>query len=150
MGRAIRESSIGTRLGKSSQLGMFCSINREKGDVDLENQHRSLTTCIWVVLNENAKRAKILWTIKEKCSNPNSLQEPRKSCPILRNLAQTFLHGPIWKVMQRSCVERYCDLASRTTQQLYKVATPCLDDHQFKEEEMESVGELSKHAQKMF
>ena len=43
-----------------------------------------------------------------------------------------------------SCVERYYELANRTTQQLFKVATPCLDDHQFKEEEMGSVGELSK------
>ena len=44
----------------------------------------------------------------------------------------------------KKCVERYCELANRTTQQLYKVATPCIDDHQFKEEEMLSVGELSK------
>ena len=29
------------------------------------------------------------------------------------------------------------------TQQLYKVSTPCIDDHHFKEEEMKSVGELS-------
>ena len=42
------------------------------------------------------------------------------------------------------CVERYCELANKTTQQLYKVATLCIDDHQFKEEEMGSVGELSK------
>ena len=30
------------------------------------------------------------------------------------------------------------------TQQLYKVSTPCIDDHHFKEEEMNSVGELSQ------
>ena len=41
------------------------------------------------------------------------------------------------------CVERYCELANKTTQQLYRVATPCMDDHQSKEEENESVGELS-------
>ena len=41
------------------------------------------------------------------------------------------------------CVERYCELADKTTQQLHKVATPCIDDHHFKEEEMKSVGELS-------
>ena len=28
--------------------------------------------------------------------------------------------------------------------QLYKVSTPCIDDHHFKEEEMKSVGELSQ------
>ena len=43
-----------------------------------------------------------------------------------------------WLVM-----ERHCELANKTTQQLYKVSTPCIDDHHFKEEEMKSVGELS-------
>ena len=43
----------------------------------------------------------------------------------------------------KKCVERYCELANRTTQQLYKIANPCLEDHQFKEEELGSVGELS-------
>ena len=41
-------------------------------------------------------------------------------------------------------VERYCELANKTTQQLYKVTTPCFDDHDFKKEELISVGELSK------
>ena len=36
----------------------------------------------------------------------------------------------------KKCVERYCELANKTTQQLYKVFTFCIDDHQFKEEEM--------------
>ena len=44
----------------------------------------------------------------------------------------------------KKCVKRYCELANRTTQQLYKVSTPCIDDHHFKEEELKSVGELSK------
>ena len=44
----------------------------------------------------------------------------------------------------KKCVERYCELANRTTQELYQVLTPCIDDHHFKEEEMKSVGELSQ------
>ena len=44
----------------------------------------------------------------------------------------------------KKCVERNCELANKTTQQLYKVSTPCLDDHHFKEEELKSVVELSK------
>ena len=44
----------------------------------------------------------------------------------------------------KKCVERYCELANKTAQQLYKVSTPSIDDHHFKEEEMKSVGELSK------
>ena len=45
----------------------------------------------------------------------------------------------------KKCVERYCELANKTTQQLYKVSTPCIDDHHVKEEEeLKSVGELPK------
>ena len=44
----------------------------------------------------------------------------------------------------KKCVERYCELANRTTQQLYKVCTPCIDHHHFREEELKSVGGLSQ------
>ena len=43
----------------------------------------------------------------------------------------------------KKCVERYCELAKKTTQQLHKVATPCMDDHKPKEEKLGSVGQLS-------
>ena len=43
----------------------------------------------------------------------------------------------------KKCVERYFELANKTTQQLYKVSIPCIDDHHL-EEELKSVGELSK------
>ena len=44
----------------------------------------------------------------------------------------------------KKCVERYCELANKTTQQLYTAPTPRIDDHHFKEEELKSVGEMSK------
>ena len=44
----------------------------------------------------------------------------------------------------KKCVERYCELANRTTQQLYKVSTQCIDDHHFKEEEIEIRGRIVK------
>ena len=44
----------------------------------------------------------------------------------------------------KKCVQRDFELANKTTQQLFKVATPCIDRHQLKEEELGSVGELSK------
>ena len=44
----------------------------------------------------------------------------------------------------KKCVERYCEFANKTIQQLYEVSTPCIDDHHFKEEELKSVGELAK------
>ena len=43
----------------------------------------------------------------------------------------------------KKCVERFCELANKTTQQLYKVATPCIDDRQLREKENGSVGELT-------
>ena len=49
-----------------------------------------------------------------------------------------------WLVMQRSVWNDIGELANKTTQQLYKVSTPCIDDHHFKEEETKSVGELSQ------
>ena len=44
----------------------------------------------------------------------------------------------------KKCVERYGELANKTTQLPYKVSTPCIDDHHLKDEEMKSVGELSQ------
>ena len=49
----------------------------------------------------------------------------------------------------KKCVERYCELANKTTQQLHKVSTPCIDGHHFKEE-TKSVGELSHVCSQIF
>ena len=50
----------------------------------------------------------------------------------------------------KKCVEQYCELANKTTQQLYKVSTPCIDDHHLKEEESKSVENRRKYALKLF
>ena len=50
----------------------------------------------------------------------------------------------------KKCVERYCELANRTTQQIQKVSTPCIDDHHFKEEENEIRGRIVTSALKLF
>ena len=50
------------------------------------------------------------------------------------------LLGPtIWKGMRKKCVERYCEVANKKYRAVVKVSSPCLDDHQFKKEELESV-----------
>ena len=55
------------------------------------------------------------------------------------------LRGPtIWTVMPRNVWNDIVSWRTKTTQQLYKVSTQCIDDHHFKEEEMKSVGELSQ------
>ena len=43
----------------------------------------------------------------------------------------------------QECVGRYWELANKKTEQFFNVSSPCLDDHHFKKEELESVGELS-------
>ena len=50
--------------------------------------------------------------------------------------------------MQRNAWKDIANL--QTTQQLFKVATPCMDDHQFEEEEIGSVGELSTVCSQFF
>ena len=45
--------------------------------------------------------------------------------------------------MLKKCVKRYCGLANKEVEQPYKVTNSCLDDHQFKQEELETVGELA-------
>ena len=45
----------------------------------------------------------------------------------------------------RKCVARHSEPAKKQQmEQLYKVSSPCLDDHQFRQEELESVEELSE------
>ena len=41
-------------------------------------------------------------------------------------------------------VERFCELTNKTIEQLYKGSTPCLDDHEFTKNGLETMGELSK------
>ena len=42
----------------------------------------------------------------------------------------------------KKCVERYCEFHNKTIEQLYKFATPCIDDCHFLKKKG-SVGELS-------
>ena len=194
MGQAIRENPMEVRLGRRSRLGMFlcsrekdysclcmwtvfnwlgrnksltqCGKNLWKKSIR-ESQHHSLTMFIWVALNKHAKRAKKMWKITETCLNPESLLVLSKkqlcSGKLVANISSwsfdTESHA-------KKCAEIHCELANKTTQQLYKIATPCFDDrkklwteknkstpqlHEFttsclddKKEEMRSVGELSK------
>ena len=58
-------------------------------------------------------------------------------------MPKRYSRGPLtMEGHAKKCVYRQCELASKTTEQLYKVPTPCMDDHQFSEL-TGSVGELS-------
>ena len=114
-----------------------------------ENQHLSLIMYTWDALNVNAKEAKILWTITEPCSNREFQREGTEKLPCSENLRISSWSYDM-EGHAKKCVERYCELANKTTQQLYKVSTPCIDDHHFEEEELKSVGEPQKYALKLF
>ena len=96
------------------------------------------------VLNVNANQTKLLLNNTKKCLNHVFLLEQLKKYLDGQNLTQRRLRGlTTWKDMLKNAFERYCELANKKTEQLFKVSSPCLGDHQFKEE-LESVGELSK------
>ena len=118
MGKAIRQGSRKTWLGKSSELrmlkekGLFLSVSVD--DIKLAgkkqnnsptwkilrktliwaNQHHSLTTFIWVALKENFKQAKTLWTVTGACSNPESLLELQKITLFRETWREHFLLVP--------------------------------------------------------
>ena len=46
--------------------------------------------------------------------------------------------------MRKSALTYFVSWLIEKTEQLYKVSTPYLDDHQFKKEGLETVGERSK------
>ena len=42
----------------------------------------------------------------------------------------------------QKCVARFCELAMKTTDKLHTISTPRLDDKKFKNDELETVGDL--------
>ena len=95
--------------------------------------------CTWAALNVNAKQA------KDVVDNYRTMFESRISAGGVEKLpCPQNIRISSWSYDMvghaKMCVERYCELANKTTQQLYKVSTPCIDDHHFKEEETKSVG----------
>ena len=110
-----------------------------------ESQHRSSTMFMCVALKENAKNnqrycgqiQRFVW-IQDVSWRGRKMQWSEESEANMSSWSYDM------EGHAKKCVQRYCELANKTTQQLYKVATPCIDDHQFKEEEKSAVGELSK------
>ena len=97
----------------------------------------------WDALNDNANKKRYCGQLQNHVRIANFSGGEQKNFHSPQNLRISS-----WSYDMaghaKKCVERYCELANKTTQQLYKVSTPCIDDHHFKEEEMKSVGELSQ------
>ena len=94
----------------------------------------------------NANRIKSLLSNTQKCLNHVLLLEQLKKLP---GWEKPHAKAVAWSydieghALKR--VERYCELASKKTDQLYKVSSPCLDNHHFQKKELVMVRELSKN-----
>ena len=90
-------------------------------EVDLGDPTSFLGHVFWVVLNENAKRAKILWTIREICLNLKSPLELQKSYLILRKLgANISSWSNDMEGHAKKCVERYCERANKNNSTFFE------------------------------
>ena len=105
-----------------------------------ESQHHSLTTCTGDGLNMNVNRTRVWLT------NTQKMFESRVSAGTTEQLPESEKNGvniTSWSYdmegRAKKCVERYCEMANKATEHLYKVSTPCLDDHQLQKREMSEV-----------
>ena len=49
----------------------------------------------------------------------------------------------------QKCAKRCCEVVHKSVDELYKVSSPCLDDHQINTEDFESVGEFSETSSRL-
>ena len=139
--------------------GLFLSVYVD--DIKLAGKKQNIDP-MWKVLNKEVdlgeptsfldhvflgctqrKISKDIVDFTEPCLNPEFQQEQLKNYHAHK--IWESLRGPTtWKVMPRNVWKGFVSWRTRTTRQLYKVSTPCIDDHHLKEEESKSVGELSK------
>ena len=171
MGKAIWENPLAAPLGKRFPIGNAYSYTVKKGlflsvyvdDIKLAGKKQNLDP-MWKVLNKEVDLGEptsfldhvYLGCTQRQCEISKDIVDNYRAMFESRISAEGTekIHSPqnlrtsSWSYDMeghaKKCVERYCELANKTTQQLYKVSTPCIDDHHFKEEEMKSVGDLSQ------
>ena len=169
MGKAIRESSIEKRLGKVPNWEYLFEHREKKvilicmDDIKLTGKKQNINP-MWKVLIKEVdlgESTSLLEHVYLGCT--------QRQCQISKDIVDNYriiiesrifaeateklrcsenLSISLWSYDMeyhvKICVERYFELTKKTTQQLYKVSTSCIDDHHFKEEDLKSVGELSK------
>ena len=91
-----------------------------------------LPTCTWDAFSVNANRMKQLLNSSQRYLSQVYLLEQLRNCQDSTHRAKTSSCSHDMERHARKCVDRYCELANKKTEQLYKVSHPCLDDHQFK------------------
>ena len=141
------------------EKGFFISVDVD--DIKLAGKKQNLDP-MWKLLNKEVDLGEptsfldhvYLWYTQRQCEiskdivdNYRTMFESRISAGGLEKLPfSQNLRISSWSYdmagHEKECVERYCELSTKTTQQLHKESTPCIDDHHFKEE-MKSFGEMS-------
>ena len=144
------------------EKGLFLSVYVD--DIKLAGKKHNIDP-MWKLLNKEVdlgEPTSFLDHVYLGCTQPSMRSKQRYCGQIQSHVRIANFRGVIGKITipsksssfsswsydmeghAKKCVERYCELANKTTQQLYKVSTPCIDDHHFKGEEMKTVGELSQ------
>ena len=177
LGKAICKNSSWNTLGRKFPIGNVFSYIVKKGfsyqcmrmTQKLVGKKQNLNS-VWKALNKEVDMGNprsffdhvyLMCTqrqyeiIKDIVDNNRPMFESRISAggveklPFLQNLRVSS-----WSYDKaghaKKCVERYCELASKSTQQLYKVSTPCIDDHHFKKRKQNLLDNCQKCALKMF
>ena len=176
--KAIWENPFEIRLGEVFQLGMLTRTPWKKGlflsvyvdDIKLAGKKQKNIDPVWKVLNKEVdvgeptsfldhvylgctqrqcEISKILLTITEPCLNPVFPHEQLKNYHARK--IWVFLRGSYdMEGHAKKCVERYCELANKTTQQLCKVSTPWSMTTTSKKKKWNLLENCHKYALKLF
>ena len=92
----------------------------------------------------NANRTRTFLQNTKKFQSRFSAGATEKSLGCEKPHAKTVAWSCDMEGHAKKCVERYCELTNKKTEQLDRVSFPCLDDHNFMKEELETVKKLSK------
>ena len=158
-----RKSPIGNACSFLGNEGFFLSKNvgaikleRSRiclpcGQIDekmwiLTNPHHFLTMCTCDALSVNANRMKQSLNNIRRCLDHTCYRWSDRQTTGMAETSRTNSSVVLrtWTGHAEKCVERYCELANKKVEQLHEVSHPCLDDHQFNQEELDSVVELSE------
>ena len=147
VGKTIRRSLIKTWMGENSELGMFVrsSKTRLMKNVDFDEPTSFLDhVYLGCTQRECKPKEAIIEQHTKMCESRISAGATEKLTGWQKPHAQTSAWSYDMAGHAQKCVERYCELAHKKVEQRYKVSHPCLDDQHSKQEELESVWDVSE------
>ena len=168
--RQFENSSIVTRMGKV-QIWEYLFVHRKQGlflsvyvdDIKMAERRKNfnLMSKKLMKLVDLGEPTSFLDHVylgydQRECKSNESVIEEHKKMFESRVSAWATEKSPGWEQSiaktvawsygmeghAKKCVDRFCESAHKNVEQQYKVSIPCLDDHVFKNEELETVGEL--------